>query len=199
MLHLVAGVDPAKSGTANLAMDGRSILSLEYLYSSEDEAVARDGRAIFVEMQRDRAVMTQSHKYIKRDLDQFDNHTSCRRRTEIARVVDEELLYPSAQDQNQLYNLLSDPREQVNIAGDAGAHQVLRKMQAYLECHVNATALGSPARFLACGHSGLLGQPRGRAGAESRRGWSKAPTVARPTMAILSSLVCVCIIIPFFY
>jgi hypothetical protein len=196
LLHVAAGVDPAKAGTANLAMDGRSILSLEHLYLSEDEAVARDGRAIFVEMERDRAVVTQGHKYIKKDSYQLDNHTSCRhRRTTIVRVERDEPLYPSADDENQLYDLVSDPSEQVNIAEDAGADQVLRKMQSHLDCHVNATALGSPEQFLACGHLGPVGGARSLAGAGSRRGWSTAPARARPTapVGLIASLVLILI------
>ena len=115
-----------------------------------------------------------------------DTHQLC------AAVVDDKPLnhlYPSAEDETQLYNLLSDPMEQDNTAEDVQAGEVLRRLQSYLECHVNATAFGSPALYLACDNIRPGEETRSRAGAESRRGWSNAPARPRSTLVSIASLV----------
>ena len=104
-------------------MDGRSLLSMPR-YVSKEDALRGDRRALFVEVAKDRAVITQGFKYIASELEPLgdanngNEKMSCRHDNKVAGRM--EAMYPAAKQTKQLYDLVLDPSEQTNIATSAG-------------------------------------------------------------------------------
>ena len=83
--------------------------------------------------------------------------------------------YPGSNDPVQLYDLVADPTEQVNVASEASYADTVTLLAAYIACHQSDTArVGSSA----CDPEALVQQRVGRRG---RRPWISRAGFCRNT------------------
>ena len=64
-----------------------------------------------------------------------------------------EKTYPHASTRYQLYDLVTDPTEQVNVFDDAAYADAQQELLQLLACHATATALGATPAYQTCGDS----------------------------------------------
>lgn len=144
ILELV-GVDTASSN--GNPMDGTS-----WLTNSEINN-ASSTRALFFQNNQDRFVVRNKMKLLSvvRGTDYLSGNgcgysgTSADTRAEKT--------YPHASTRYQLYDLVTDPTEQVNVFDDAAYADAQQELLQLLACHATATALGATPAYQTCGDS----------------------------------------------
>lgn len=125
-------------GTTPFATDGESWWSLATTGVMPTPLMAR-GECIVSEIESDRMVVCGSHKYMSRYNISAEDCAVCS-------------MYPASNDTEQLYDLQSDPNEQVNILLNGSVGWILTGLRSYLSCHDIDTRLDSP---ISCAMDGL--------------------------------------------
>ena len=147
-LHLASGHE---LNTNEDQMDGRSLLT--------EVASQNDGqdRTLFMELNKDRAVVTTKFKYIRRGLEEYS--ATGANKCQDPGIANQANPYPFKSDATQLYDLTSDNSEQSNVAASAAHSQTVSDMSTALECHVDRTRIGSVDFVRDCDIGGTAPSP----------------------------------------
>ena len=124
-----AAVDSAAS-----SMDGHSFAGLAKAATTGGAALTTTRHA-FIEINKDRAIVTPKYKYIKRAVETGGG--GCGRAATSG--PDPSTSYPAYNSAEQLYDLTTDATEQKNIASDAAFQDTVKAMRLEIECHLKDT------------------------------------------------------------